>query len=168
MVTGLLHCSIRRNKLVHHMTSATTEHGASVMQVLTSLYGSVHLMCGFTGVTAIDSRNSAAFASCMSTITNMLYVHPQRNLRGDICNETAHAAHLHIPRVRCCKWGVELRLHLQNDMGRFGAEHAESLLGVGAICGAWGPTRYKECTDGLIQQEVLLHPVDALSITGQL
>ena len=53
------------------LTSATTD-GASLMQTSTLLCSSVHSMCGFTGVTAIDSRSSAAFASCMSTFTGML------------------------------------------------------------------------------------------------
>ena len=53
-------------------------------------------------------------------------------------------------------------------MGGLGAEEAKGLLGVGAVCRPRGPTSHQDGADGLIQQEVLLHPMDALGIAGQL
>lgn len=72
----------------------------------------------------------------------------------------------HVPGVRRRKRHLKLRIHLQDDVGRLGAEEAKGLLGVGAVCGARGAAGHQDGADGFIQQEVFLHPVDALCIAG--
>lgn len=74
-------------------------------------------------------------------------------------------SHLLIPGLRGREGCVEVRLHLEHNMGRLAAG---SCIGLLRRAQRHGPSRDQDCADGLIQQEVLLHPVDALGISGQL